>query len=624
MTGELGYGAGVVNPRSSSSPAPHIGLIDLPLDPSTGEDQLDISHYYDGLAKFVRTCETPMTIAVQGDWGTGKTTTLNFVRSRLVSEAPGIESQTGKIKVIEFNTWLYSQFDLGDALVFSLAHEIIQPISAKADKAKKLLTFLASVGSGLAVGGANVVGKLTSLEPLSAAVVESLRNATYSDQAPNLIADLKDVRNRFADAVKEYCEREKVDRIAILIDDLDRVDPRRAIEILESLKLFFEVENCVFILAVDFDVVVRGVGEKYGTVSPRKARQYFDKIIQVPFSMPVGAYKVDRLLEANPLLSGAGNAGIEQIVRAAVGTNPRSIKRLLNSFELLRMTSQQELSSEVSHVMIALVCAQTSYPRFHAEIVDAVYLAKFDTDEDALTELFVDAPLDSLAHEKATEYLAYLELERHEYPAFAKFRSLLAQLLAVETDNPALDVLRQAVKLTQVTAVGAPLATDETADGLQEASDSDVRTIVARHTTEATASIVVALLNQLKARLEQANLPLAWLIQESQRHISLYAQGDAHHVLALGPRARRRVAGISFNRGRVRVSFGRRDPHRTDDKDYGAEWDALVAKLDASDDVRLQVVKAAYPLTLDAKSVDDVPTIIDWLVQAYDVSETRR
>lgn len=55
MTGELGYGAGVINPRSSSSPAPHIGLIDLPLDPSTGEDQLDISHYYDGLAKFVRT-----------------------------------------------------------------------------------------------------------------------------------------------------------------------------------------------------------------------------------------------------------------------------------------------------------------------------------------------------------------------------------------------------------------------------------------------------------------------------------------------------------------------------------------------------------------------------------------
>ena len=119
-----------------------IGHVDLPLDPASGgQDQLGIAPYYDGLAEFIQRCETPMTIAVQGDWGTGKTSALNFIQQRL----QGAEQRPAQAKVIEFNTWLYSQFDLGDALVFSLAHEIIQPFAGSSERAKSLLKLLASL-----------------------------------------------------------------------------------------------------------------------------------------------------------------------------------------------------------------------------------------------------------------------------------------------------------------------------------------------------------------------------------------------------------------------------------------------------------------------------------------------
>ena len=39
------------------------------------------------------------------------------------------------------------------------------------------------------------------------------------------------------------------------IDDLDRIDPPVAVEILELLKNIFDLERCVFILAIDYDVV---------------------------------------------------------------------------------------------------------------------------------------------------------------------------------------------------------------------------------------------------------------------------------------------------------------------------------------------------------------------------------
>ena len=43
------------------------------------------------------------------------------------------------------------------------------------------------------------------------------------------------------------------------IDDLDRIDPPVAVEILELLKNIFDLNKCVFILAIDYDVVIKGL-----------------------------------------------------------------------------------------------------------------------------------------------------------------------------------------------------------------------------------------------------------------------------------------------------------------------------------------------------------------------------
>lgn len=79
------------------------------------------------------------------------------------------------------------------------------------------------------------------------------------------------------------------------IDDLDRINPENAVQILELLKNMFEVNNCIFVLAIDYDVVVKGLKAKFGSNTgddDRAFRSFFDKIIQMPFSMPVGAYDI--------------------------------------------------------------------------------------------------------------------------------------------------------------------------------------------------------------------------------------------------------------------------------------------------------------------------------------------
>ncbi len=99
-------------------------------------------------------------------------------------------------------------------------------------------------------------------------------------------------------------------RFVFLIDDLDRCLPENTLKMLESIKLFLDIAGCAFVLAIDDDIVERGVehhyknyikneihinnGEKQEennkqtlTTIPITGSEYLEKMIQLPFALPV-------------------------------------------------------------------------------------------------------------------------------------------------------------------------------------------------------------------------------------------------------------------------------------------------------------------------------------------------
>ena len=42
-------------------------------------DEFEIEDYIGGLAEFIEECNTPLTLSIQGSWGTGKTSIMNMV-----------------------------------------------------------------------------------------------------------------------------------------------------------------------------------------------------------------------------------------------------------------------------------------------------------------------------------------------------------------------------------------------------------------------------------------------------------------------------------------------------------------------------------------------------------------
>ncbi len=80
----------------------------------------------------------------------------------------------------------------------------------------------------------------------------------------------------------------------VFIDDLDRCLPEKAVEVLELIKTVFNLESFAFVLALDEEVVERGIGHRYMAYHlagkkpdmPITGFEYLEKIVHLPFRLP--------------------------------------------------------------------------------------------------------------------------------------------------------------------------------------------------------------------------------------------------------------------------------------------------------------------------------------------------
>ena len=102
------------------------GCCDNPIR-NTEKDRLSMSDQVYGLAEFIKTCETPMTVSIQGPWGTGKTSFVNLVNEHILNG----EDETLKedFIFIPFNSWKFVQFDMSEQLSSSIILAITKELS---------------------------------------------------------------------------------------------------------------------------------------------------------------------------------------------------------------------------------------------------------------------------------------------------------------------------------------------------------------------------------------------------------------------------------------------------------------------------------------------------------------
>ncbi len=364
-----------------------VGIVDEALAKG-GEDALKISSYKDALVEFVKRTDTPMTIGVQGEWGSGKTSLLNQIWNDL-DQFNKDDDSIDDFKQIWINSWEHSLLCSPEECLMKIINEIILEL-LDADGDKKRAEKITKGVNNIMKGALRIGSSLT----LGSAGVNAVDDI-FSENS-NSIKELREQLKKLVSEIKTL-ETNKYGKVVIFVDDLDRIDPKDAVSILELLKNIFNIKDCVFVLAIDYQVVVKGLVGKFGQPTPENEwefRAFFDKIIQLPFSMPMGNYDI-----ANYVLGLLGEinfyAGkedldpelINQFVIKSIGGNPRSIKRLINSLALIKILNDKDAGDtsdgvltdkDTAMIMFAMVCLQIAHPEIYQLFADNPNFREWD------------------------------------------------------------------------------------------------------------------------------------------------------------------------------------------------------------------------------------------------------
>lgn len=345
-----------------------IGIIDEP-NPRGSADELGIDRHAKALIEFIKKAPTPLTIGIQGEWGSGKTSILNSIYYEL--------NEAKCYKQIWVNSWESSLLSTPGEALLKIINEIVGELIGS-DKGTSKQESIKNITSAI-FKGALRVGASIALGDKASEVASELMSGRENS--------IKELRNSLDALSQEIRDRTSnpYNKIIVYIDDLDRIEPQYAVQILELLKNIFNISGCIFILAIDYQVVVKGLQHKFGKRTEENEwefRAFFDKIIQLPFMMPMGQYDIGRYVKN--LLQKVGfltdedipEDTIKQIISYTIGGNPRSLKRLANSLALIDIfikigddnnTQNDDIDKETKKILLlAFVCIQIAYPDIYS------------------------------------------------------------------------------------------------------------------------------------------------------------------------------------------------------------------------------------------------------------------
>ncbi len=290
--------------------------------------------YADTLAGLIANKDnsTPLVMGIYGPWGTGKTTLMRAIKSRLDSEQLYDSEYHRRCKTVWFSAWKYSQeSEIYAALIevifksmaadgfFGLAKSKVETVTQRINKSQIFRTV-----SNL-LEGMDVSEFFTELEDKN--------KLGFYDTFQKFFDDLvwTYLNWRFKLTGQEKPD-DKKSAMVLFIDDLDRCPRPHIVKVLETIKLFMNRSGTVFILGSDNEIIKKALVAKY---SSEDATRFLEKIVQVSFQLPrIPPEDFTALLQSkdNNMVDLAHQL---PMFMPALDQNPRRLKRFINSLNLL-------------------------------------------------------------------------------------------------------------------------------------------------------------------------------------------------------------------------------------------------------------------------------------------------
>ncbi|MEZ0481163.1 P-loop NTPase fold protein [Planococcus sp. SSTMD024] len=238
----------------------------LPLTESH-HDKLNFEPKSKEISKFIKKFPShfPCAISVNGSWGSGKSTMLNFIEKDL---------RDSNVNVIRFNPWMITD---RDSLIKNLFEEIYYSIDDGYDNLKsKFIEYAKKIIPSATKAAAYAGAAAQGIDPNGLSILANSAEKT-SQGISQLLFD-KPLSKRKNDLSKElnrifYGSEEK---IVVIIDELDRVFPKEILVVFQMMNAVLNLPGIHFVIAMDD----KAINEALTSEGFKNPEYYLQKIFQ--------------------------------------------------------------------------------------------------------------------------------------------------------------------------------------------------------------------------------------------------------------------------------------------------------------------------------------------------------
>ncbi|WP_273022068.1 P-loop NTPase fold protein [Rheinheimera sp.] len=348
-------------------------------------------------------CDDCLTVSLEGEWGSGKTSVINLVKGAL-------NEKTYAPIIIEYNPWLAGNPEslIQDFLLqFSSQLNIKDSSEVALKAAKELIAYSSLFGVAKLVPGAepwaSIVEKVFSRFGSSTKKIAELKKLDLLSKKRNVVSAIEKIKTP----------------IVVVIDDIDRLTPSETFQVLRLVKAVADFPGTSFLLAFDANYLV-SVLDKNDIVN---SSEYINKIVQLRVPLPVVSERgmseladvelmnlseknlTDRFERDQERLSWIYHNYFKHLIN-----NPRDLKRFFNHLRfVLEQVEGQVCFSDLFSLSIIATKANSVYENIK-KIPEAYIGKRFSNDG-----LMMDKPEDvvkSLSEQRSHTLKIYNDKER--------------------------------------------------------------------------------------------------------------------------------------------------------------------------------------------------------------------
>lgn len=269
----------------------------------------------------------PFTMGLFGEWGSGKTSVINFLEEKL-------KENNEEIEVIRFDPWIYSD----DTQLLNQFFRVMAEELGKntGDKALKGISTAFELYAD--------VSELLGIIPVVGGYLQRLGGAAkFGAKKTKEQKNLAKIKGQICEELEKSNKQ-----FLVIIDDIDRLTNEQIRMVFKLVKSIAKFPNIIYLLSFDRKIVARALED----VQQGDGNDYLEKIIQVSLELPVisqlhiNNYLVkmlENLLVRDNLLDG------ERWVEAYFNfiekklDNFRDVKRFMNTFSFMFSSLHSEI-----------------------------------------------------------------------------------------------------------------------------------------------------------------------------------------------------------------------------------------------------------------------------------------